>query len=110
MTAIDVAHHEKLQLLLDRIFPALQPEAVYLFGSRARGDFDEDSDYDLLVIVPDDAPKERRSIRYAYATKIGTGIPADIIPCTRTNYESSKDVAGTLSYEVKRHGLRVYGA
>ncbi|MFP5512300.1 MAG: nucleotidyltransferase domain-containing protein [Alphaproteobacteria bacterium] len=86
MATVDARNDEKLQLLLDRIVPALGPEAVYLFGSRARGDFDEDSDYDLLVIVPDDAPKERRSIRYAYASKIGTSIPADIIPCTRTNY------------------------
>ena len=110
MAAVDTRNDEKLQILLDRIVPALEPEAVYLFGSRARGDFDEDSDYDLLVIVPDDAPKERRSIRHAYASKIGTGIPADIIPCTRANYEASKDVVGTLSYEVKRRGLRVYGA
>ena len=110
MATFDARNDEKLQLLLDRIVPALEPEAVYLFGSRARGDFHEDSDYDLLVIVPDDAPKERRSIRYAYASKIGTGIPADIIPCTRTNYEASKDIVGTLSYEVKRRGLRVYGA
>ena len=28
---------ENLKILLDRIVPALKPEAVYLFGSRARG-------------------------------------------------------------------------
>ncbi len=100
---------ENLRILLDRIVPALNPEAVYLFGSRARGDFHEDSDYDLLVIVPDDTPKERWTLRYAYASNAGSGIPADIIPCTLGNYEASKDVVGTLSYEVKRHGLRVYG-
>ena len=60
MGMVDARNDEKLQRLLDRIVPALEPEAVYLFGSRARGDFHEDSDYDLLVIVPDDAPKERR--------------------------------------------------
>lgn len=109
MGTVDARNNEKLQLLLDRIVPALEPEAVYLFGSQARGDFDEDSDYDLLVIVPDVAPKERRSIRYAYASKIGTGIPADIIPCTRNNYEASKDVVGMLSYKAKHEGVRVYG-
>jgi len=109
MAVADKIVDENLRILLDRIVPALHPEAVYLFGSRARGDFHEDSDYDLLVIVPDDTPKERRTPRYAYASKIGTGIPADIIPCTRRNYEASKDIVGTLSYEVKRHGLRVYG-
>jgi len=99
---------ENLKILLDRIVPALKPEAVYLFGSRARGDFHEDSDYDLLVIVPDDAPKERRSARHAYEAKIGTGIPADIIPCTRTAFDRAKDMVGTLSYEANHHGVVVY--
>ncbi|MBK1841282.1 nucleotidyltransferase domain-containing protein [Azospirillum sp. YIM B02556] len=109
MGAIDTEHDEKLQLLLDRIVPALEPEAVYLFGSRARGDFDEDSDYDLLVIVPDDAPKERRSIRYAYEANSGTGIPADVLPCSRTSFERYKDSVGTLCYEANHNGVRVYG-
>ncbi|BAI71561.1 DNA polymerase beta domain protein [Azospirillum sp. B510] len=109
MTVIDARNDERLRILLDRIVPALEPEAVYLFGSRARGDFDEDSDYDLLVIVPDDAPKERRSIRYAYASKIGTGIPADVLPCSRTNFERYKDSVGTLCYEANHNGVRVYG-
>ncbi len=36
---------EKLQPLRDRL------EALYLFGSRARGDWRPDSDYDVLVII-----------------------------------------------------------
>nr|WP_295831366.1 hypothetical protein [uncultured Azospirillum sp.] len=35
MGTVDARKDEKLQLLLDRIVPALEPEAVYLFGSRA---------------------------------------------------------------------------
>ncbi|WP_448189056.1 nucleotidyltransferase domain-containing protein [Azospirillum sp. sgz301742] len=101
---------EKLKILLDRIVPALNPEAVYLFGSRARGDFHEDSDYDLLVVVPDNAPKEHRSAVYAYSTKLGTGIPADIIPCSRAFFEANRDQVGTLSYKAVREGVRVYGA
>ncbi|WP_448207888.1 nucleotidyltransferase domain-containing protein [Azospirillum sp. sgz302134] len=100
---------EKLKILLDRIVPAMNPEAVYLFGSRARGDFHEDSDYDLLVVMPDDAPKEKRAARRAYEAKIGTGIPADIVPCTRTGFERAKDMVGTLSYEANHFGVRVYG-
>lgn len=100
---------KNLQILLDRIVPALNPEAVYLFGSRARGDFHEDSDYDLLVIVPDDTPKERRSPRYAYASNDGSGIPADIIPCSKTGFERYKDSVGTLAYEANHNGVRIYG-
>lgn len=46
--------------IVDRIIAAYQPERIYLFGSKARGDAGPDSDYDLLVVVPDDAPPERR--------------------------------------------------
>ncbi|MDQ2101389.1 nucleotidyltransferase domain-containing protein [Azospirillum isscasi] len=101
---------QKLQILLDRIVPALKPEAVYLFGSRARGDAREDSDYDLLVVVPDDAPREHRSAVYAQAAKAGTGIPADVIPCRRSFFEANREQVGTLSYKAVREGVRVYGA
>ncbi|AWK86640.1 nucleotidyltransferase domain-containing protein [Azospirillum thermophilum] len=100
---------DKLRILLDRIVPALQPEAVYLFGSRARGDFDEDSDYDLLVILPDDRAETRPAVRRAYEAKAGTGIPADFLACTRGGFERSKDLKGTLSYEASHFGVLVYG-
>ncbi|PWC78214.1 nucleotidyltransferase domain-containing protein [Azospirillum sp. TSH64] len=109
MAMVDARNDEKLQILLDRIVPALEPEAVYLFGSRARGDFDEDSDYDLLVIVPDDAPKERRSMSTAFEASRQSRVPADIIPCSRTGFERNKDSVGTLCYEANHFGVRVYG-
>jgi predicted nucleotidyltransferase len=36
---------------------AYQPEWISLFGSVARGDAGPDSDYDLLVVVSGDAPR-----------------------------------------------------
>jgi predicted nucleotidyltransferase len=109
MGMVDARNDEKLQLLLDRIVPALEPEAVYLFGSRARGDFHEDSDYDLLVIVPDDAPKERRSMATAFEASRQSRVPADIIPCSRTGFERYKNSVGTLCYEANHFGVQVYG-
>jgi len=39
----------------------VEPDAeVYLFGSRARGDFNEESDWDLLIILPDEITFSRR--------------------------------------------------
>jgi len=46
--------------------------AVILFGSRARGDFDEGSDYDLMVIFGDDETMWRnRKALYANVAKVG---------------------------------------
>jgi len=43
----------KLAEALRRLTATFSPEKIYLFGSRARGDAGQDSDYDLTVIVPD---------------------------------------------------------
>ena len=86
----------------------LQPEQIWLFGSRATGSAHPDSDYDLLVVVPDDAPKESVSLSAAYASRRGTGIAADIIPCRRHQFEEAKDRIGTLSYTAFHRGQKVY--
>lgn len=36
--------------IVDRIKKKFEPEKVILFGSRARGDYPKDSDYDLMVV------------------------------------------------------------
>lgn len=61
-TAI-VALADLRSLLLDRLGElvdgwTLRAEAVWLFGSAARGDGGPDSDIDLLVIRPDDVPAD----------------------------------------------------
>ena len=40
--------------MVRRLVEAFEPVAIYLFGSRARGDADEDSDYDLMLVLADD--------------------------------------------------------
>jgi predicted nucleotidyltransferase len=39
--------------VIRRLVDEFQPETIYLFGSHAWGKSDEDSDMDLLVIVPE---------------------------------------------------------
>ncbi|MBI4334187.1 MAG: nucleotidyltransferase domain-containing protein [Chloroflexi bacterium] len=38
-------------------------DSVILFGSRARGDFDEDSDYDVVALVKEQSPELEARIR-----------------------------------------------
>jgi predicted nucleotidyltransferase len=69
-----------------RLVEAYHPERIYLFGSVARGDAGADSDYDLLVVVPDDAALQRRRSRLAYEALRGTGTAADVLVCTRSYF------------------------
>ncbi len=56
---MDVKQAGTLDRMIARVVETMNPEAIYLFGSRARGDARADSDYDFLVIMSDDAPPIR---------------------------------------------------
>jgi len=43
-----------VEIAAARLAEATDAEEVLLFGSRARGDHDDSSDWDLCVILPDD--------------------------------------------------------
>jgi len=56
-----------------RLAEAYRPERIYLFGSVARGEAGPDSDYDILVLAPDDAAPERLRSRLGYQALRETG-------------------------------------
>ena len=61
---------ERLTPILARLVERLNPEAIWLFGSRAEGRARPDSDYDLLVVVPDGAPGAELDAVGAMALKV----------------------------------------
>ena len=103
------AGSDKLDKAVARIVQAMQPEAIYLFGSHARGEADTDSDYDMLVIVSDDAPMERRSLSATASVARDPGVPLDIVPCRRSVFELKRHHVGTLSYLATHEGQLIYG-
>jgi len=96
--------------LVRRLVEAYQPERIYLFGSVARGDASPDSDYDLLLVVPDDAPPERRRSRLAYEALRGTGTAADVLVCTSSYFEDRRLLKASLPGTVLREGRLLHGA
>ena len=96
--------------MLFRSVAAYEPERVYLFGSRARGDDGPDSDYDLLLVVPDSAPRERRSGRLAYQALRGVGRATDVIVVTRDYFDWMLGAAASLPATVQREGRLLYAA
>ncbi|HEX3532254.1 MAG TPA: nucleotidyltransferase domain-containing protein [Thermoanaerobaculia bacterium] len=103
-------HDQRLTEIIRRLVEAYQPERIYLFGSYARGDAGPDSDFDLLVIVPDDAPKERTRSRLAYQVLRGTRLAVDVLVWTRRSFESRLRVPASLPAVVEREGMVLYVA
>jgi predicted nucleotidyltransferase len=96
--------------VLHRLIEAYRPERIYLFGSHARGDAGPDSDYDLLVVVSDDAPPERRRSRLAYQALHGTGAAADVLVTTRSYFEARRHLKASLPGTVVREGRLLHAA
>ena len=78
---------ELLDETVRRIVAALQPEAIYLYGSHAYGQPHQDSDVDLFVVVKDSVlPPHRRAVA-AYRALRGLFLPAEVKVATRAEFE-----------------------
>lgn len=100
----------KLREVVRRIVAAYEPQRVFVFGSTARGDANPDSDYDLLVVVPDDAAPARRRSRLAYEALRGTGVAADVLVCTQSYFDARRHLRASLVGTVLREGVAVHAA
>jgi predicted nucleotidyltransferase len=99
-----------LDEVVGRLVEALGPEQVYLFGSRARGDNQPDSDYDFMVIVPQsDLPPHRRA-QLAHRALHGVRIAKDILVWTRAEFDRYVPVTASLPATVVREGQLLYDA
>lgn len=96
-----------LAALLSNIKSAYAPSSILLFGSRARGDNRADSDWDLLVLLPEEAPRRLLDPYLAWEVKQGTGVKADIVCEYEAEFLDSQNVANTLAYEIKTHAVRI---
>ena len=94
--------------LLERVIAHLNPQKVILFGSRATGKTHQDSDWDLLVVVDDDLPKERLHWKAVYEARKGIRAAIDLIPCRYSTFHNDLDVIGSLPWIAATDGVVVY--
>ena len=98
----------RLQSALEGIVALVDPEAVLLFGSRARGDCDDASDWDLFVVLPDDAaPGIARPSKLRQAASTSK-LPIHAVACRRGVFEAKRDDLNSLSHDVARDGVVLY--
>ena len=99
---------EALEAVVARLVEGLHPDAIYLFGSRARGGHRPESDFDLLVVMPDEAGEAGRDYLRAHGPVVGLGVGCDVVPCLRSDFERAKDRPTSLCHEADRRGRKLY--
>jgi len=93
--------------MVQRIVRQFWPEQVILFGSYARGDANEDSDVDFLVVMPVQGSKAEQEVRIGVALH-DFPVAKDIVVSTPDEFAWRKDIVGTIEYPAVREGKVLY--
>ncbi len=101
--------NNEINAITEQICSAVMPSRIYLFGSFAKDSYNDDSDYDFYIVVPDDAGDKIEISQKAYKSLRGIRRrPVDIV----VGYESSfnkRAESNTLEKVVKQEGILLYG-
>jgi len=97
----------KTQALFKEVFGSINYEKIILFGSRARGDFSEGSDHDVLIIVKKTLPvKEKMRLFTLFRRDLAKrGIDADIIIKSTDEVEYYKNKIGNVVRTAMMEGV-----
>ena len=106
-----MTHYHKilneLKGLANSLFASL-PATVYLYGSRARGDANENSDWDLLIVADDSIFTKNAFERFAYPfTEIGWRLGEQITPLLYSQSEWNAESGTAFYLNVKNDAIQL---
>jgi HEPN domain-containing protein/predicted nucleotidyltransferase len=109
MNGVSAALDPYLDTITRALVEGLQPRRVWLFGSRARGEGEEWSDYDILVEMETDLPRRER-VAQVRSVVDGLSQNTDFLVLTPEEFERQRDDVGTTAYHIHREGRVLYRA
>ncbi len=90
-----------------RLVAALAPERIVLFGSRARGEHADDSDWDVAVVARSDLPWHERE-RIGYRSLRGLAVPVELVVLTPEELRADLRTRGSLARRLRQEGRVLY--
>lgn len=101
------ASDEKLPNIVRILTKEFRPKRILLFGSRARGDHQSGSDYDLILIdAVSSLPKIERMQR-ASDLLYPLGVAADVFFYSQEEFNNWKDEFSSIPEVASREGLEL---
>jgi uncharacterized protein len=108
LAVVSVLNSELLREIVERLVAEFHPERIILFGSYAWGTPSQDSDLDLLVVVPDSPLSPAQRAARAHRVLRGIGIPKDVLVRTHEEVERYRLVPASLEAEILERGRPLY--
>ncbi len=100
---------EAIREITHRIIAASSPKKIILFGSFARGDFNENSDIDILVVESTVKSKHAEMVRLRKVLR-GILIPIDVLVISEEEYQLRSSTPSNVYYWAKKEGKMLYEA
>ena len=104
----EVIDRAQLQAFSQAVAQEFRPEKIVLFGSYAYGTPTEDSDVDLLVVMPFDRRQGRKSLEIRQ--RIPAGFPLDLIVRTPDFITQRLEWGDCFTQEILTKGQVLYEA
>jgi len=95
-----------LEKIIEKILEVIIPDKIILFGSRAKGNAREDSDYDILIIKS--GIKNKREISKKIYLNLNIPVSVDIIVQTPESIEENMKRFYSVIKEAINEGKVVY--
>lgn len=105
--SMDSANRNLIGDIVRRIVQTAQPEKIILFGSRARGDSQSNSDFDVLVIQESNEPSYRRDAPL-YVALADLPVEVDVLVYTPEEVAECAQVPQAFVTTATRDGKIVY--
>ncbi|MBF2097082.1 MAG: nucleotidyltransferase domain-containing protein [Gloeomargaritaceae cyanobacterium C42_A2020_066] len=99
---------EKIQLFSQQIAERFQPERIILFGSYAYGNPNDDSDVDLLVILPFEEMPVQKAI--SIRQQIKAPFPLDLMARTPQQVQHRLEMGDLFIQDIISNGRVLYAA
>ena len=101
---------DKIQEATKRLVEAYDPVAIYLFGSYAWGEPNEDSDLDFYILLSDDTEMRWDAFRIGTFAldKAKVDFATDILVDKYHSFIHRSQHPSSLEYKIKKNGIRVY--
>jgi predicted nucleotidyltransferase len=99
---------ERIREFSNRIAREFRPERIVLFGSYACGTAREDSDVDLLVILPFDGTPAKKSVEIL--SRVSPTFPVDLVVRTPQQVRQRLEWNDWFLREVMEQGVTLYAA
>lgn len=93
--------------LVTAIRDRMHPRAIWLFGSRARGEAGPESDWDLLVSLPDDADPDLLDPLAGWTLQRETGIRATVLTTRSSDLATIWGQPNTIGFTLAREGRQL---